>query len=123
MATTCFGMIEAKFDPKETMIKPWPPELLTNFSKSGGRGLTASLTLSGPTITFPVDNQRKKDLQSIYNITVTNLRTWRPYQLPLYGLPWLHAILVPSAAMSNVNNDGGSGDEDGFKRERRAKKN
>ena len=53
MSTTGLGRIEATFDPKETMIKPWPPELLTNSSKSGGSGL-ASLTFSGPTIILPV---------------------------------------------------------------------
>ena len=54
MSTTFLERIEATFDPKETIIKPWPPELLTNVSKSGGRGLP-SLTLSGPTITLPVE--------------------------------------------------------------------
>ena len=41
---------EATFVPKEAMIKPCPPELLINSSKSGGIAL-ASWTLSGPTIT------------------------------------------------------------------------
>ena len=40
-------------DPKETIIKPCPPELLTNSSRSRGRGLMVSLTFNGPTIRLP----------------------------------------------------------------------
>ena len=60
MSTTVLGRIEAKFDPKETMIKPSPPGLSTNSSRSGGSGLP-SLTLSGPTIIFPFQNNTNRD--------------------------------------------------------------
>ena len=59
MSTTVLGRIEAKFDPKETMIKPSPPESLTNSSRSGGSGLP-SLTFSGPTMTFPFESNADK---------------------------------------------------------------
>ena len=36
MSTIDGEKAEATFDPKETTIKPWPPELLTNSSKIRG---------------------------------------------------------------------------------------
>ena len=75
MSTFSLGSTEATFDPKETIIKPWPPELLTNSSKSEGRGVP-SLTFSGPTIMWPVEYDLKIYLVNLYIFNVWPLAKW-----------------------------------------------
>ena len=94
MSTTVLGRIEAKFDPKETMIKPSPPGLSTNSSRSGGSGLP-SLTLSGPTIIFPFQNNTNRDetfTNAFYLSTKTKLRSWDILRLSFLFLLFLYFI-------------------------------
>ena len=107
MSTTVLGRIEAKFDPKETMIKPSPPGLLTNSSRSGGSGLP-SLTLSGPTIIFPFQNNTNRDetfTNAFYLPTETKLRSWDILRLSFLFLLFLifFPLLSPAFSLTLVS--------------------